>query len=121
MEVGEKDRRTEADDKVDKAAGDEIHGDVERRAHHAEVEVAGHRQVGGQFAAFQMGDAWRCHAYGDEPVVQVGRHPPAEVRRHHLMERLGDQQQGERHADHDQWTGKRRASGDCTDQPAERN
>ena len=104
VEIGEQDRRADADDEVDKAAGDEVHRDVERRAHHAEVEVAGHRQVGGQLGALEVGDAGRRHTDGDEPVVEMRRHARAEVRRHDLMQRLRDQQQRERHTDHHQWT-----------------
>ena len=48
VEVGEKDGRTDADHEVDEPAGDEVHRDLERRAHHPEVEVARHREIGGE-------------------------------------------------------------------------
>ena len=81
---------------------------VERRAHHAEVEVAGHRQVRRQLGTLEVGDPGRRDTHGDQPVVEMRRHAVAEVGRHDLMQRLGDQQQRERHADHHQRPDQRR-------------
>ena len=119
MEVEQQDCGADSDHEIDQPTGDEVHRDVERRAHHAEIEVAGHREIGGQFGSFEVGDAGRCDADREEAVVEVGGHPSAEVRRHQLMQGLGDQQQRERGAHHHQRAHQRHVAGDGTDQPSE--
>ena len=118
---GQQDGCADTDHEVDQPAGDEVHRDLERRAHHAEIEVTSHREIGGQLGTFEVSDSGRCHTDRDEPVVEMGCHSRTEVRRDHLMQRLRDQQQCKRHTHHHQWTDQRDVAGDRTDQPPERD
>ncbi|MGD9996488.1 MAG: hypothetical protein AB7U39_06130 [Ilumatobacteraceae bacterium] len=71
LEAEQQQRRREPDGEVDEPTGDEVHRDVERRPGHAEVEVARHGEVVGQFRPLEVGDAGGRHARRHQPVVQM--------------------------------------------------
>ena len=85
------------------AAGNEVHGDAERRPHHAEVEVARGGQVAGELGILEMSDTGRTDARFGESIVEPRSRAVAEVRadrgvnrRQHLEEHERDGHCGER-------------------------
>ncbi len=80
-------RRRQAGEQLDQARGDEVHADRERRAGHAEVEVAGRGEVGGEVGILEVADAGRVDAGVGEPVVQPRGQPVAQVGPDRLVQR----------------------------------
>ena len=110
-----------AADHLHHAAGDEIHGDGERRPGHAQVEVAGHGEVAGQGWIFQMPDARRAHAGLGEPVVEPGGGAVAEVGADRLVNGAQHLQQHKDRAGKGQRSGERMAVLHRADQHAHGN
>ena len=79
------------------AGGDEVHGNRQRRAADAEVEIPRHRDVVGEFRVFQMRHARRLDAGDGEAVVQPSSGLKSEVRAHRLMQRRKQLLQHEHH------------------------
>ena len=77
----------DAADHLDHAAGDEIHGDRQRRAGHPEVEVARDGEVAGERRILEVPHARRAHAGLGEPVVEPRGSAVAEVGADRLMNR----------------------------------
>jgi hypothetical protein len=117
--VCEQDQRAgESANRLDHVGGDEVHRDRQRRAGHAEVEVARDDQVARQRRIFQVSHAGRAHARIGETIVQPRRGPIAEVGADCLMERRHDLKQDEHHAHQAQRHGETVASLDRADEHA---
>ena len=84
---GEHDGGRQTGDEADQAVGDEVHGDRQRRGHDAEVEVAGHRQVGSEVGSLEVGDARRLERRRHQPVIERCRRAIAEVVAERLVQR----------------------------------
>ena len=99
---GQHDRRGDARSQFDEADRDEVHADGERRAGDAEVEVAGHGEVGGQVGPFEVGDPGRVDAGTREPVGEQRRRSAPEIRADSEVERVECLEQDEDSAHHDE-------------------
>ena len=82
-------------DHLHESRRDEIHGDRQRRARDAEIEVSRHREIVREFRVLEMSYARGPHARGGEPVVEPGGGPAPEVRADGVMERRQDLEQHE--------------------------
>ena len=76
-EPGQDDGRGQPADQLDQAGGDEVHRDRQRRAGHAQVEVAGRGQVAAEGRVLEVAHARRPQAGLGQPVVQPGGGPVA--------------------------------------------
>ena len=89
----------QAADELNQAGRNEIHGDVQRRSGHAEVEITRHREVGGELRVFEMSHPRRTDAGVCQVIVQPRRGPVAEVGAHGLMDWRQHLEQDEESAD----------------------
>ncbi len=96
---GEDDGGREAGDHLDQAAGDEVHRDRQRRAGHAEIEIARDGEVVGQLRILEVAHAGRAHARVGQPVVEPGGRAIAEVGAHRLVDGIEHLEQDEDDAD----------------------
>ena len=94
----------EAREQFEQPVGDEAHGDEERRAGHAKVEVAGKDEIAGEARILEVADARWVYAGGGQAVVEVGGGAVAEVgaergvqRRKHLHRDEYPADDGEEH------------------------
>ena len=101
---------------LDQAAGDEVHRDRQRRAGHAQVEVAGRGQVAAEGRVLEVAHAGRPHAGLGEPVVQPGGGPVAQVGADRLVDRDQHLEQHEHHPDGGQRPGQVAPALDGADQ-----
>ena len=92
------------------AAGDEVHGDRQRRAGHAEIEVARDGEVAGECRILEMSHARRAHTGLGEPVVEPCGHAVSEVGAYGLMNRAKHLKQHEDHTGKCQGNGERMAA-----------
>ena len=88
-------RGRDAADHLDHAVRDEVHRDRQRRAGHAEIEVARDRQVARQRRILEVSDSGRAHACLGEAVVQPRGGAVAKVRADRLMNRTQDLKEDE--------------------------
>ena len=108
-------------DHLDHAARDEIHGDRQRRAGHAEVEVARDGEVAGERRILEVPHARRAHAGLGEPVVEPCGSAVAEVGADRLMNRAEHLKQHEDRAGKRERTGERIAALHGADEHAHRD
>ena len=114
----EHDGRGGAGDEADQPVGDEVHGIRQGRTHDAEIEVAGHREVGRQVGPFEMGDPRWLERRRHQAVVERRRRPVTEVVAERLVQWSGDLGSDEHDAQRDERRGEGTAIGDGADQPA---
>jgi len=103
---GEDQRGRHTADHFYHAAGDEIQGDSQGRAGHAEVEIARDGEVAGERRILEVPHAGRAHAGFGEPVVEPGRGAVAKVGANRLMNRAQHLKQHEDGAGEGQRTGE---------------
>ena len=96
---GEHHRRGDAAHPLHQPGGDEVHRDGHRRTADAEIEVARHREVGGEPRTLEVPHARRPHAGDGELIVEPGRRPAAEVGAGRLVDRRQHLQQHEHDSD----------------------
>jgi hypothetical protein len=101
--------------------GDEVHGDRQRRAGHAEVEVARDDQVARELRILEVAHARRAHACVGQSVVEPGRGAIAEIGADGLVHRRHDLEQYEHDADEAQRPGEAIAALDGADEHAHRD
>ena len=94
-EGGQHQRGRDAGQKFHQTGGDEVHGDGKRRPADAEVEIACHGDVVGQFGIFQVGDAGRFDAGDRQLIVEPSGGLESEVCANGLMQRRKHLQQHE--------------------------
>jgi hypothetical protein len=114
-------RRGDPDHHLHEPVREEVHRDRQRRAHHPEVEVAGHREIGGQLGPFEVADAVGAQRGRHQPVVQVGGHPLAEVGAQQLVQRVQHHRQREHRAGERERPDERAVRLDRRHQPPERD
>ena len=114
-------RRGKTANHADEAAGDEIHRVRQRRARHAEVEVARDREVGGKGGIFQVCHTRRAGACPCQAVVEKRRGAVAEVVADRRLNWRQHLQQDEGGADEAQWTDQALTALDGADEDAHRN
>ena len=88
-------------------AGDEVDGDVQRRAGHAPVELARHGQIGCELRVLEVADARLTHAGVGQPVVEPGGSSVAEIGAHRLVNGREHLEQDEHGADEGERAGER--------------
>ena len=120
-EAEEHDRRGEAADHADQAAGDEVHRVRQRRPGHAEVEVARDGEVGGERRILQVCHTRRADAHLGQAVVEKRRGAIAEVVADRRLNRRQHLQQDEDDADDAERTRQAVAALDGADQDPHRN
>jgi hypothetical protein len=108
-------------DHLDHPARDEIHRDRQRRAGHAEVEVARDRQVVGERRILEVTHARRTHTGLGEPVIQPRGRAVAEVGARRLMDRAQHLKQHEHSAGKPERAGEHVAALHGADEHAHRD
>ena len=99
-------RAGEPADQLDQAAGDEVHGDAQRRTGHAEVEITRDGQIAGERRVLEMSHARRPDARLGQPVVEPRGGAVAEIGAHGLVNRREHLEQDEHRADEGERTGE---------------